>query len=248
MIEDTRRYARIALMRVVEQPSAAFTMPFAVRPLIADDVEQSSEIERDAFPTLFPPTSFRRELKNKRASYLVAVVRPPDERLLPNPVVLRQPAGTSHRDVPTPVRTRLSRALWPKRHTRNGAYSDVIAGFEGTWYMADEAHIVTVGVGREYRGKGIGELLLIAALEHAVDRGSTFATLEVRPSNQVARTLYLKYGFTERGVRKSYYSDNREDAIIMTTDPIQLSEFQDQLDDLKRDHEVRWGQAAIAVE
>ena len=223
-------------------------MPFAVRPFTGDDVEQSSEIEKDAFPTLFPPTSFRRELKNRRASYLVAVVQPPDERPLPGPSALRQPAGASRGGIPASARIRLSRALRPKRRVRKAAISHVIAGFEGTWYMANAAHIVTIGVRSEHRGRGVGELLLIAALEHATDHGATFATLEVRPSNRVARALYLKYGFTERGLRESYYSDNREDAVIMTTDPIQSAEFQDRLYELKRDHESRWGRAAVALE
>jgi ribosomal-protein-alanine N-acetyltransferase len=66
----------------------------------------------------------------------------------------------------------------------------------------------------------LGELLLISAVEHAQDRGSRIVTLEVRESNFIARNLYRKYGFTERGLRKAYYSDNREDAVIMTTEPI----------------------------
>ena len=111
--------------------------------------------------------------------------------------------------------------------------------------MTNEAHIVTVGVTSDYRGKGVGELLLIAALSHAIYQGSILATLEVRPSNVVARSLYLKHGFTDRGIRKNYYADNREDAIIMTTDHIQSREFRSQLNELRKDHGFRWGWAEI---
>ena len=66
-------------------------------------------------------------------------------------------------------------------------------------------------------------------------------TLEVRPSNRVAINLYHKYGFREKGVRKGYYSNNREDAIIMTTNPIQHPDFRDFFLDLEREHRRRWG-------
>ncbi len=90
-------------------------------------------------------------------------------------------------------------------------------GFVGIWYMADEAHVVNFGVLAQHRGRGIGELLLISAIEQALERRSTAVTLEIRESNYIARNLYTKYGFTERGRRKAYYSDNREDAVTMTT-------------------------------
>jgi ribosomal-protein-alanine N-acetyltransferase len=107
--------------------------------------------------------------------------------------------------------------------------------------MAGSAHIVTICVRRSHRGQGVGELLLIGAIERAVARGATEVTLEVRPSNVVARNLYRKYGFTDRGVRKSYYSDNREDAVIMTTDPVQETPFAERFAELERRHRERWG-------
>ena len=68
-------------------------------------------------------------------------------------------------------------------------------------------------------------------------------TLEVRPSNAIATNLYRKYGFRERGVRKGYYADNREDALIMTTDPIHLSSFQGLFRELEQEHGHRWGRS-----
>ena len=118
-----------------------------------------------------------------------------------------------------------------------------VAGFLGASYMVDEVHIVSVGVRGTLRGRGIGELLLIGAIEQAMARDARVVSLEVRPSNMVARNLYHKYGFRSRGLRKSYYADNREDAIIMTTDPIKEAPFPDLLRSLTLAHERRWGRA-----
>jgi len=92
-----------------------------------------------------------------------------------------------------------------------------ILGYGGLWLMLDEAHICALAVRSEWRGRGLGELLLAALIERAVMRKATHLTLEVRKSNVVAQNLYLKYGFEQTGVRKGYYLDNREDAIIMST-------------------------------
>jgi ribosomal-protein-alanine N-acetyltransferase len=132
------------------------------------------------------------------------------------------------------------RQIWDSHSRSEGTE---ITGFLGIWYMVDEAHIISVGVRRRCRSKGVGELLLIAAIEHAVARSAETMTLEVRPSNTAACNLYRKYGFNQRGLRKAYYSDNREDAIIMTTDSIQLPPFRQRFDGLVRDHQKRWGKA-----
>jgi ribosomal-protein-alanine N-acetyltransferase len=73
-------------------------------------------------------------------------------------------------------------------------------------------------------------------------------TLEVRRSNVAARALYEKYGFTERGIRKAYYSDNREDALIMTADSIQMVSYSERFTALKEVHRKRWGRAEVALE
>ena len=107
--------------------------------------------------------------------------------------------------------------------------------------MVEEAHIVSVGVRSEYRRLGIGELLVIGAIEQAMEKPMKAVTLEVRVSNDVALNLYDKYDFQQRGVRKGYYTDDREDAYIMTTDSIQTSEYASQFYQLVQAHELRWG-------
>jgi ribosomal-protein-alanine N-acetyltransferase len=212
-------------------------MPFAVRPLTDQDIPQSVQIERDAFPTLFPPTSFHRELRSRRASYLVA--------WRPNEVSHngRRPAQSAGADSANGGNALMSAILKSARQIMSPRDDDAnfIAGFLGIWYMVDEAHIVSVGVRSACRGCGIGELLLIGAIEQAMLRPSQVVTLEVRSSNGVAMNLYHKYGFTERGIRKAYYADNREDATIMTTGPIQQAPYRDLFQKRALAHRQRWG-------
>jgi ribosomal-protein-alanine N-acetyltransferase len=78
----------------------------------------------------------------------------------------------------------------------------------------------------QFRRRGFGELLLVALAEVAIDINARWLTLEVRVSNEIAQSLYRKYGFKSAGVRQRYYSDNHEDALIMWTDEIQSPEFQ----------------------
>jgi ribosomal-protein-alanine N-acetyltransferase len=97
--------------------------------------------------------------------------------------------------------------------------SEVVA-YGGIWLMVDEAHITTFAVHPAYRRRRIGERLLLAMLDLSVARHAREATLEVRLSNLAARRLYEKYGFRPVGIRPRYYSDNQEDALIMTTEPL----------------------------
>ena len=92
----------------------------------------------------------------------------------------------------------------------------VIQGYAGVWLIFDEGHITNVAVHPRARGKRIGELLLVNTLAFVSAHGGVSVTLEVRPSNDAALSLYRRNGFAEVGVRKGYYSDNGEDALIMT--------------------------------
>lgn len=227
-------------MSAIEKPSETRLMPFALRPLEECDVLQSTEIERDAFPTLFPPTSFRRELKNRAARYIVACRREEGFPIEPSVyATTTEPVGESGPLIRRLIRN--ARSMFPGRPSVWKPDDQFLTGFIGIWYMVDEAHIVSVGVRSEYRGQGIGELLLIGGIEQAMKRPATMVTLEVRASNHIARNLYVKYGFTERGIRKGYYTDNREDALIMTTDPINVAAFREQFSKLVHGHARRWG-------
>ena len=108
-----------------------------------------------------------------------------------------------------------------------------VVGYGGIWLMVDEAHITTFAVHPAYRRRRIGERMLIALLDLAVDRGAREATLEVRLSNLAARRLYEKYGFRPVGIRPRYYSDNQEDALIMTTEPLATPLMRDRIASLR---------------
>ena len=91
-----------------------------------------------------------------------------------------------------------------------------IAGVMGFWLMAGEAHIMTIGVRKNCRRHGIGRLMLQSAIELAKACNAFAITLAVRRSNTEALSLYADHGFTERGIRKNYYNETNEDAVIMT--------------------------------
>ena len=105
--------------------------------------------------------------------------------------------------------------------------------------MIDEAHISTLAVEPRCRRRGIGELLLVGLIDWACEVGAAFMTLEVRPSNPAAQSLYRKYGFQVVGLRKGYYSDNGEDALIMTTGSVTSQSFRSNLARLKDSLRVR---------
>jgi len=102
-----------------------------------------------------------------------------------------------------------------------------VVGYAGMWVILDEAHVTTIAVDPVHRRRRIGERLLVALIDEAMKRGARWVTLEVRKSNYGAQTLYRKYGFKDIGIRKGYYSDNREDAIVMWTGNLREEAFQD---------------------
>ncbi|MGC8880642.1 MAG: ribosomal protein S18-alanine N-acetyltransferase, partial [Anaerolineae bacterium] len=156
-------------------------------------------IEYTAFSLPWPEGAYRHEItRNELAHYYVLCFRSPAEP---------QPAHSS--------------SWWGRvRNTFKQAAeqpAEVILGYGGFWMMVDEAHISTLAIRQDMRGHGLGEFLLLGLLDEARRLGAQAATLEVRVSNAVARSLYAKYGFRETGRRTAYYHDNNEDALIMTT-------------------------------
>ncbi len=114
--------------------------------------------------------------------------------------------------------------------------------YGGIWLMVGEAHVTTFAVLPEWRRRGIGGLLMLAVMELSREVGATVATLEVRISNEAARTLYQRFGFRPVGVRPHYYSDNGEDALVMTSGELGSPEMDRRLDTLRQ----RYDPAAIS--
>lgn len=217
-----------------------------LRPLQHDDIPQVQEIEREAFPTLWPPTSFKRELDNRLARYLVAWV-PRSE--VPPPPDPPQPHEAPPGNGTRPLLARMVEGVRGLLGSRPPAPlpPSVILGFVGVWFMVDEAHITAIAVREPWRGKGIGELLLIGTIELAMARHSRVVTLEARVSNTVAQSLYAKYGFRNVGIRRGYYTDNHEDAVIMTTDPIHTLTYQEFFRSAVARYEAAHGAVALSL-
>lgn len=90
-----------------------------------------------------------------------------------------------------------------------------LVGFCGLWLVIDAAQITNVAVVESVRGQGIGETLMREAMRAATEANMEMMSLEVRITNTVAQNLYRKLGFQDGGVRKGYYTDNQEDALVM---------------------------------
>jgi [ribosomal protein S18]-alanine N-acetyltransferase len=202
-----------------------------IRFMAKKDIPQVTSIDREAFPTMWPPVNFTNELRNRLAHYLVAC-----DGSKPPQIVEPQPTIQL-----VPVRSFLG-IKWPfgSRNTPASAAPpeviENITGFIGLWLMVDEAHVINIAVKETHRGNGIGELLLISGIELSTKLKASVVTLEVRASNTIAQNLYTKYGFNQVGVRKGYYTDNKEDAFIMTTDIISTESFKRQFQKLKDAH------------
>jgi len=208
---------------------------YYIRKMKDYDIPQVLEIDLDAFPTQWPhPTSssFHHELRNKLAHYIVVYQKRTD--------------GAHNPPQNIPAWDRLtSYVKYLFSHDRffgpvTMPVTEPLAGMAGIWMMVDEAHVVTIGVRNSQRNRGLGEWLLISIIDMAVRLGAKTVTLEVRVSNVTARQLYEKYGFSIAGTRKKYYSDNGEDAYIMSTENINSNEYKPVFQQLKAEHAQRW--------
>ncbi|MBI5175340.1 MAG: ribosomal protein S18-alanine N-acetyltransferase [Candidatus Obscuribacter sp.] len=100
-----------------------------------------------------------------------------------------------------------------------------VLGYSGFWLIGEEAHVTTLAVHPDYRRLYVGERLLINDIIQARKVGADWVTLEVRVSNDSAQRLYGKYSFRSLGVRRNYYQDNDEDALVLWTDRLSSPEF-----------------------
>ena len=219
-------------------------MDVSLRLLEAKDINQVSEIEREAFSPLWAATPFKRGVNNRNAMYLVACC--PENAEDPD----QQSPQQGYQDP-------MDDSLWDRvaRGVRRVLNRDLpsaspitpIVGYVSIWFQGDEAHITEIAVREKLRGNGIGELLLIGSVRAAVERGSSIVTLEARVSNFIAQRLYEKYGFKSVGLRKAYYLDNREDAVIMSTSSIHNEEYRRMFQQLQQAYGSRWREISIDV-
>lgn len=182
-------------------------LPYLIETMTPADIPTVAAIERTVFSAPWPEEAFRSELAHHEgACYLVLRYRP---------------WAVSRGD---PSRAHLFQRLWPRP-----ALDESLIGYGGYWRVVDEGHICTLAVRHAWRGRGLGELLLLSLIEHALAAGIELMTLEVRVSNTIAQNLYQKYGFERVGRRKGYYGDNGEDAWIMSTASIHSEAYRQML-------------------
>ena len=207
------------------------TPKYFVEPMQVRHIPAVSAIERDSFPAPWPGSAYRREIERNHMAYYVVAKRSPlggpprRERRFPV-------AGVDRTDESDGLFARLARVLRGDARAfspEEAAELETIVGYCGMWLMVDEAHITTIAVDPAYRSLGVGELLLVALLDRSREIGAHEATLECRVSNHLAQALYRKYTFREAGIRKRYYSDDGEDALIMTSEALASRTFREVL-------------------
>ena len=175
-------------------------MSVQIRPLRPDDISFVTKIDRQAFPTLWPPTPFKREMNNSQAKYLVAWEPEPNRSLVVDEPESEQSTSLSSR----PLLDRLLGAVKGRLASQKtqGEVDSSIFGFVGLWFMAEQAHIISIAVEESSRGKGIGELLLIGSIELAMNHQASVVSLEVRVSNYVAKSHIPEVWFPTGGYTK----------------------------------------------
>ncbi len=189
-----------------------------------DDISDVARVERRCFTNPWPQSAYRRELRYPEQNYYI---------------VLRDLTGDG-RSIPMAAAKGIGRRGFSRlvnslaRKHEPPPEGPGIAGFAGMWVMYEEAHITTIGVDPVYQGQGLGEVLLVALIEEAINRDANRISLEVRVSNRVAQRLYEKYAMAVQGVRPRYYTDNGEDAWVMVSRPLRDPDFLDLFDDRRR--------------
>ena len=121
------------------------------------------------------------------------------------------------------------------RYYRVARLGGRLVGFGGLMFVVDEAHVTTLSVHPDHQGRRIGTRLLAVLVREAVARGVTALTLEVRAGNEPAKALYRRFGFAPAGVRKGYYAEVGEDALIMWAHDVDGAAYARRLDTIEAD-------------
>ena len=204
-------------------------MDYFIEPMADEDIPAVQAIESQSFTTLWSPNAYRREIHNTQSCRYVVV-----RTTVATPPPLPLPLVTTPNPQRTGIFSQLVSIFRPQSPEVVAPSATPIVGYGGLWLTVDDAHVTTIAVEPSQRGKGLGELLLNALIDHAYDLGADQITLEVRVSNVTAQRLYVKYGFQPAGTRTRYYTDNGEDALIMWTDPLASPAYKTRLAELRR--------------
>jgi [ribosomal protein S18]-alanine N-acetyltransferase len=172
-------------------------VPYVIEPMRVADIPEVMEVERLSFSMPWSARAFKYQVEqNEMSRYFVA----------------------RRREKP--------RSLWSRLTAGDlGRTAAPILGYVGFWLMVDEAHISNIATHPDWRRRGIGELMLAYSVDRATELGAVVVTLEARVTNAGAQALYRKYGLEVVGRRPHYYSDNGEDALIMSTPRLTSAEY-----------------------
>lgn len=197
-------------------------MALALRPMESGDVPRVAAIDQLSFPTPWPPSAFRSELKRASATYLV-LVKDVEE------------SSASDDEAAAPwFRRFFGRANAPR-----------IVGYVGFRVQSGRGHITTIALHPDWRRHGLGEFLLVEALDRMVSSDVEKVTLEMRPSNDAAFQLYRKHDFEIVELRRGYYRDG-EDAWVMAVD-LGDAAYQRKLEERRRKAQSRLDAQDLAV-
>lgn len=198
---------------------------FVIEPMRLSDVPAVLAIERASFSSPWPARAYHYELvRNDRSHYFV--LRCCGKQPLRNDSPGRNSAPG------------LLARLWQLLRRRP---TGEIVGYGGFWTSGHQAHISTLAVAPQQRRRGLGLLLVLHMLDCATALGMRIATLEVRTSNHAAQNLYKKCGFRPSGLRRGYYRDNGEDALLMSTPSLTRPAYQAHLDSLREELQEHLG-------
>ena len=199
-----------------------------INPLSVEQLSAAVELDRLCFGGLWTRDGYQRELESPNSHLLVLETVAGD---------WVSPSGNhlSDRLTQNSVNSSLTTDITPPK---------IILGLGCFWSILEEAHITILAVHPNYQRQGLGQLLLYTLLRDAGMRNLEWATLEVKPSNQAALSLYHKFGFTQAGRRRKYYQDTGEDALILWRGGISKPEFEETLSacfQQLQNHLAYWG-------
>lgn len=149
---------------------------------------------------------------------------------------LRKVLNIEARVYPRPWSMSLFMSELAQRSTRSylvARHEGVVVGYCGMMFASDEAHVTNIAVDPDFHGLKIGTRLLLTSITEAIARGCNTVSLEVRVTNQVAKEMYTKFGFHSTGVRKGYYVETREDALVMEVPDITTTEYRHRLNRIR---------------
>lgn len=113
-------------------------------------------------------------------------------------------------------------------------FGNDVVGYGGLMVTSTEGHITTIAVDPEAQRRHIGMRLMLAMIEESINRGCLSVSLEVRKANHGAQRMYERFGFRPIGLRRGYYVETGEDAIVMWADDVSTEEYKDKLEELRK--------------